>query len=379
MPAIVKAQTTKQAKASYKARGRPSLTEKEQRQLERAIELEARAEKAREAEKGRAKAAKKRAEQEKKSGKTAEKLGSQRKVDGFGFLASQFHLGAFFGKPKQVIEASRVPDVDDEDFEEEGLDDEELLEAVSDESVANVRMKPNQERDDGLDTVSMPPPPPREVGNAPAPPLRQTENQQMRITAQDLDSFWDELGSGTQISRELNSAGEYDTKFTGIRSASFNSTEFDDDLTAEDLDLLDSLNAGPNMAAQVRQSAVSASTLASHGTRKGPTKSPPKAMLPPALLSKTANNASKTATLQRYCPAGPQLPPARPTQPLSHGKAIGNKTPLATTNPYRPQNAIKGPFMPASTLYCSPDLGFTMTQLEALVDDNIQLTQTMAV
>ena len=93
-------QTIKQAKAAYKSRGQPSLTEKEKRQLDCAIELDRRAWRSKEADKRKAEAAKKRLENEQKQKEELERLrlGSQRRCDRFGYKSSQMHLGAFLNK-----------------------------------------------------------------------------------------------------------------------------------------------------------------------------------------------------------------------------------------------------------------------------------------
>ncbi|UJO16872.1 uncharacterized protein CLAFUR5_04140 [Fulvia fulva] len=293
MPAIVKAQTTKQAKAAYKARGRPTLSDKESRQLQRAIQLEERAEKAREAEKRRTEAAKKRAEKERPA-KGDARLGSQRRTDKFGFVASQFHLGNFFGKPRMPSEVAKAGgagsgvmprDVDTEDeFGSEDLDDDTLLKALdSPEAKKRSVVSPGvMKRSDAL---SMPPPPrpvvmasvqarvpvavSRSSGMAIAPPSRPslpnypqtTPNGTTKpgvvsrhpaalmpppprpfvgtskarpvpkpIVQEDFASFWDELDSSTQVARDLE--GPVEDK----RTDSFCSGDFD--MTEEELDEL---------------------------------------------------------------------------------------------------------------------------------------------
>ncbi|CZT16897.1 uncharacterized protein RCC_02732 [Ramularia collo-cygni] len=222
------AQTIKQAKASFAARGRPSLNAQEQRQLERGLELEQRAERAKEQEKRRVAAAKKRAENERKGQNDRQRalLGTQRRKDRFGYVSSQFHLGAFLNKKKVEVEETVVEeeDVDEEDlFGDDGLDDEVMLNAL-DAPVEHARS----------DSVVMMP--------VLAPPT--IRRWQSAPVVEDLDRLWDDLESSTQIAREL--AGNEDdmempVKSASTRSASFGSLDFD--LTADDLDQLDPPNA----------------------------------------------------------------------------------------------------------------------------------------
>lgn len=96
MPTIPRAQTTKQAKAAFKTRGGTHVSPAERRRLERGADLLARAEriKAQEAKK-KERQEKKSRDQEAQQGETT-KLSSQRKLDKFGYVSSQFHLGKFF-------------------------------------------------------------------------------------------------------------------------------------------------------------------------------------------------------------------------------------------------------------------------------------------
>lgn len=319
MPAIVKAQTTRQAKASFKARGRPSLSAQEQRQLERAIELEDRAERAKEADKRRAEAARKRAETLKKDKSERERgqLLSQRRCDKFGFKASQSHLGAFFGKNGMQKKPSKVDEAPEDVFEDDGLDDEELLQAL--EQPKAEPKPPNANQVPKSDAVLMPPP---------SRPITTTSVKlsipEPTSADYDLRSFWDELESSTQIARELSTVSPEQRKASETRASSFNSEDFD--LTAEDLDELDPPKPATPRAVKAQR-----------------------AMPPPAL------------------PAKPQAK-AMPPPPVP-AKRLQNKV--------KTQNAIRGPFLPASSLYCSPELGFTLSQLENFVDDDLQLTQAV--
>lgn len=325
MPAICKAQTTKQAKASFKARGRPSLTNAETRQLQRSIELEQRAERSKEAEKRRAEAAKKRAEQEKRAKVDREKAQvlSQRRCDKFGFKASQFHLGAFFGKPnpQTIVGKDEEPEQDDI-YEDDGLDDEELLKAL--ESPNPRKSYDSSHQVVKSDPALMPPPPrPSSLG------IKPSNTVPMPPMDQDLGSFWDDLESSTQIARELNSDNTDQQRHSEPRAESFSSEDFD--LTSEDLDELD----------------------------------PPK----PVVLTSTK--------AQRMLP-----PPKPPMKPLSRAMPPPPRPPAAPAkrlqSKVKAQKAIRGPFLPASSLYCSPELGFTLSQLENFVEDDLQLTQAVS-
>ncbi|KAF2168657.1 hypothetical protein M409DRAFT_53294 [Zasmidium cellare ATCC 36951] len=321
MPAICKAQTTKQAKASFKARGRPSLSDAEQRQLVRAIELEERAERSKEAEKRRAEAVRKRSEQGKRDKAEREKsqLLSQRRCDKFGFKASQFHLGAFFGKPMAEATSGKVQyTAQDDVYEDDGLDDEELLEAL--ETANSNKSQPQPKQVPESDSMLMPPPP------RPQPAiLKRSNTEPTPIIDQDLSNFWDDLESSTQVARELNSNSPNEQQTPEPKAGSFSSEDFD--LTAEDLDELDP----PRLAGRTTE-ANAQSAKTSHNL---PMKAAKKAMPPPSLPAKRVQNKMRT------------------------------------------QNAIRGPFLPASSLYCSPELGFTLTQLENFVEDDLQLTQAV--
>lgn len=181
-PPVIRAQTTKQAKAAYKARGRPSVSEKEQRQLERAVELDKRAARFRQAEQKRAELSRKRAELERTKKERLSSLpGSQRRRDRFGFVGSQMRLGAFLNSTKkdgggEKTEKATIEHVEHEEhFDCDEVDDEVLLAATSGEA----------------------------------------------------SDFWHEIVSSTQIAREL------DADQPRAAATSFSSDDFD--LTVEDL------------------------------------------------------------------------------------------------------------------------------------------------
>lgn len=95
VPSVRKA-TIKQAKASFKSRNNCPITDQEKRQLQRGIELDRRARWTKEKEKRKTEAQKEKAEKD-KSQKHSVVLSTQRVGDRFGFKSSQRHLGAFFG------------------------------------------------------------------------------------------------------------------------------------------------------------------------------------------------------------------------------------------------------------------------------------------
>lgn len=325
--------TTKQAKAAYKARGRPTLSDKQSRQLERSLELEQRAECLKEIERRRAEAAKKRAERDTRdrAAQVKAQLGSQRRTDRFGYKSSQFHLGAFFGRKPDGRQDQHVQSIVEEDededlFRDDGLDDESLLEALQSPAVPK---QPQQEAAQRPRSEASLMPPPRLPIK---PTLQHRKTEPAPRIDEDLSSFFDELDSSTQIARDLNGDEARYDGIPEIRRGSFSSGSLD--LTEEDLDALDPPK--PAKAATVVHS-LPAKT-------KPPQQMPP----PPPPTKRPATTTS---------PFDPQPPPKR-LQP-----------------PQKQSSAIRGPFLPASSLYCSPNLGFTLTQLEAFVDDDIQLTQ----
>ncbi|KJX96621.1 hypothetical protein TI39_contig611g00002 [Zymoseptoria brevis] len=335
------AQTIAQAKASFKARGRPSLTDKQQKQLQRACELEQRAERIKEQEKKRAAAAvKKKAGGQ--DGKERQKafLGTQMRRDKFGYKSSQFHLGAFLrtgGKQDERQTGSLVVQdevVKDEDlFEDDGLDDEMMLSAL--EAVPTLDTNGQSGKNIVVqETVKhskmLPPPPIPRLPTTHKPPRpAQSPNAE-----EDLSSFWEDLDSSTQIARDLDdSSTDFDNDVASSLNTSFGSGSFD--LTAEELDKLD-------------PPPVPAVSVAKTRTLPAPSVS----MLPPPLPAK-----------RTPIPASHMPPPKKP-----------HSIPAKET---KRQNASKCPFLPAESLYCSPDLGFTLSQLENFVEDDLQLTQAV--
>ncbi|EME46839.1 hypothetical protein DOTSEDRAFT_70714 [Dothistroma septosporum NZE10] len=83
----------------------------------------------------------------------------------------------------------------------------------------------------------------------------------------------------------------------------------------------------------------------------------------------------KPAQLPAIQAPKPMPPPPMPARATK--KVQTRAPPRPRTIMMKPHSAIKGPFLPASSLYCSPDFGFTSTQLESFIDDDIQLSQAV--
>ena len=348
------ATTIKQAKAAYKTRAEQPLTEREKKQLERSIQLDRRAWGLREREKNKLDLAKRRAAQEKAQKEEERRIGTQRRNDKFGFKSSQFHLGAFFHKPGPAPlanvkdckvdignEQSDVPktvttttpevemndnkdqteDLDgDSQDEYEGVDDESLLEALQSPEV--VRIKPVSPKVQAQSAISMPPPPrPAFVSS--------TSNNTAQSTVQKAEDLeWqDFLESSTQIAREISAeAPAIDLQPTHVpaaketlRTGSFSSGSFE--FTEDDIEQLD-----PTPCPRVKQ---------------GPTQEQTK------------------AASERMAMPPPPLPVKQCTQVWEQKNIRGCLDPKYVTQPVNNQD----------------DLGFSMTQLESFVEDDLQLTQ----
>ena len=231
-------QTSRQVKAAYKARGQPTISEREQRQLQRAVELDRRAWKAKETEKRRAEAVQKRVEKERKEREDrARLLYNQRPADKFGFKGSQLHLSAFFGngagKKLSTIEDGNhsmtlvdgYSDVSEDDF----VDDDTLPSVLG----TTVSKDTGDIRDQGARSAQAP----SALivsSNQPEPPM----NLRTTVPSDDtLAEFLDELGSSTQVAREIASEkGFVGNSVLNERTVSFASGDFD--LSTEDLDEL---------------------------------------------------------------------------------------------------------------------------------------------
>lgn len=408
MPDAVKKQTIKQAKASFKARGRPTLSEREARQLERAIELEQRAERAQEAEKRRAAAAKLRSEREKRAETHRQQqqvqLGTQRRCDRFGYKSSQFHLGAFFGmesatkttststtKTTTTTTTSGQGGNDDRDgFGDDDLDDESLLDACDGPATVQTSVSAAQMSNPSAAMLMPPPPlPGASVPTAKTKPARELE--------EDFGDLFDDLDSCSQIARSLGGpavtcneaagcvqkpvqpATSIQTPLappsprTAVRRAQVSPlSHAQDDLS----DFFDDLESASQIARELdagmrevrRASNASGSSFSSGSLEL--TEEDVEMMIDPKPPTSISRQATPKTTLT---PRPPMLPPTLPTTRPQNRLVSSNPRVSSAIRKTKP--AIRGPFLPASSLYCSPDLGFTSTQLESFIDDDLQLTQ----
>ena len=348
------ATTIKQAKAAYKTRAEQPLTEREKKQLERSIQLDRRASGLREREKNKLDLAKKRAAQEKAQKEEERRIGTQRRNDKFGFKSSQFHLGAFFRKPgpvplaeskdhkvdidngqsdapktattttpevKMNDEKDQTEDLDGDSQDEfEGVDDESLLEALQSPEV--VRVKPVSPKVQVRSAISMPPPP------RPAF-VKSTNNYTAQSTVQKVEDLeWqDFLESSTQIAREISTEApvlhlppaHVPAAKEILRTGSFSSGSFE--FTEDDIEQLD-----PTPCPRVHHRQTPEQTKAA---------SERMAMPPPPLPLKQRAQGWERKNTREY--SGPKY----------------------VTEPVNDQD----------------DLGFSMTQLESFVEDDLQLTQ----
>jgi len=320
-------------------------------QLERAVQLDRRAWAIREREKNKLDSAKKRVAQEKALKDEQRRIGTQRRNDKFGFKSSQFHLGAFFRKPGLVgqtgadvkdgttvaegeggreprddckamdsaIENMEFGEEDDDEFED--LDDETLLEAL--ESPKVVRASKAPLFDEGMPGINMPPPPRHDAARSTASAAHPSPDQ-------DLD-WQDFLESSTQIAREIE-ADTPNSSYVETRTptaqetrsmGSFSSGSFD--LTEDDFEQLDPTPHKPVNNGQ-------------HAKRQ-----------------------QEKAAEER-----PKMPP--PPLPFPRGRLeLGDKS--------KCHNDTAASVFRSSV--ATEDLGFTMTQLESFVEDDLELSQSV--
>jgi hypothetical protein len=340
------AATIKQAKAAYKSRTEQPLTEREQKQLERSVQLDHRAWAIREREKNRLDSAKKRVAEEKAKKDEERRLGTQRRNDKFGFKSSQFHLGAFFRKPApggqagadgaavkggrdedckatdSAVENMEFGEEDEDDYED--LDDETLLEALQSPEVVRASKAPLTDQSKPI--FSMPPParpdaarPTTNVAHPPSEPI-------------DQDLEWqDFLESSTQIAREIEAetpsspcvGTRTPTVQETLRKGSFSSGSFD--LTEDDFEQLD------------------------------PT-------------SHTAVDNGHHAKRQHGKAAEERLKMPPPPLPFPRGQP-------KSENQGKCQSETTASVSNSSVM--TEDLGFTMTQLESFVEDDLELSQSV--
>ncbi|TKA25419.1 hypothetical protein B0A50_06286 [Salinomyces thailandicus] len=348
---VVQRQTIKQAKAAYKTRAQQSLTDADQKRLERSIELDRRAWRSKEQERKRVEAAKKRQEREHIESRTRQRqqIGSQRRCDRFGYKSSQFHLGKFFGgvAARQANQNGIAEEREDDDG---GLDDESLLGAL--DSPEDVRQRPDVPQKQHLHYDT---PMPLSFSPAPVNPVKRSQTEPP--TVDELDGFWKELGSSTQIARELDSDHKVDVK--QIKNASFDSGDFD--LTAEDLEDLDSpqqttaSKAAPLMAQELR-------TVM-------PTPAVPFKLIS-QVTTKSSNPPPAGIAQQREDDRRLMPPPHMPLKTRTTSEKLLNN--LIT--PSNPASFAATSFQ-SRNLKSSDCGGFTMGELESFVDDELVLTQ----
>jgi hypothetical protein len=349
------AATIKQAKAAFKSRTEQPLTEREQKQLERAVQLDRRAWAIREREKNKLDSAKKRVAQEKAQKDEERRLGTQRRNDKFGFKSSQFHLGAFFRKPApggqagadgkggaaaaesgegrretgedrkaidSAIENMEFDGEDDDEFED--LDDETLLEALQSPEVVRFSKAPLIGQ--GMPSISMPPPPRPDATLSTA----SVSCLSSELADQDLD-WQDFLESSTQIAREIEADAPDSpcakTQTPAVqetrRMGSFSSGSFD--LTEDDFEQLDPT---PHKAVDNGQ----------HVRRQQEKAAEERLKMPP-----------------------PPLPFPRGRPESGDKSKCRNDTAAHVPN----SNIV------------AEDLGFTMTQLESFVEEDLELSQSV--
>lgn len=355
-------QTIKQAKASYKSRNTPALSEREKKQLERSIELDRRACRAKESEKRKAEAAKKRVEKERKEREEREKrqIGSQRRCDRFGFRGSQMHLGSFVKKAEdlkrddtkhgksqdQRLEVHVAGSLDDYGLNDDDSDisissQDEAMMGLMEWEAADMKRRTgktmNELAEEAQDAMmeSIFAADERKARRTKAtvtrtkerPPVRKEATntpQKLKVPVletgfDDLSAFLGELGSSTQIAREL-AADALNTKPEQSLRSLDECRDLDDfDLTVEDIEEIEEDDF--DLTVEDIEDLENKPPLAFLKAEQDRKLMPPPA-LPP-----------KKATSNNVRPFAKSAPP----QPLVHG--------------------------------------FTMIELESFVDDDLQLTQ----
>lgn len=370
-----RAQTIKQAKAAFKARGPTAVSSAERRQLERGAVLLERAARLKEQDQRRKLLAKKRDEHPQKEKPVL--LGTQVKLDKFGHKSSQFHLGAFV----KVSRPQPVPQKGDEESKEEPWDDED----VDDDTLLDIAAKSAVQHKPNFNaTIPM-------TGTRPAPKAK-TPNRKTDLPVYEDLSDWDDfLDSSTQLARELSSEGparppqvaQTNGSKPRCRIPSFTSPDFDLDLSNEDLEALESNFAQPLQRPPplLRSSSYSTSDLYSNSKstptttltrpardRKSmplpaafpPTRSRKESTLVPPPKLATASKSMPPPSLRTAAKLMPPPPPRLLARPLKQ-----STTTRITKSKYAPP--------PATTINMPP--GISLADLESLAAENIQLTQ----
>ncbi|KAK4947489.1 hypothetical protein LTR66_014196, partial [Elasticomyces elasticus] len=355
-------QTIKQAKAAYKARGRPTISAKEQRQIDRGAELLRRANRITDRERRRREALREKQEEEareKEEARNTALLGTQRKLDCFGHKSSQFHLGAFFGRGLNAVGKEAASDKGEEPWEEDEVDDDSILGACIPQETA----LPAQDAQRKLKTT------PGSETHLESALLHSKPHPPAIPSAPNIDCWADFLDSSTQIARDL--AAE-DTPPPPPPAAPASPKHSTDSSCGEDFDLspeeLDQLDRSTCILDQIKtsKSAPMATTISAH------------AMLPPPPPEPLARST---------LPGIAMPPPPRPTK-LAQTRDVSDRIrvpPSSVKPPARTPRAtgrVSKPPWPAPAVECSSssltNFGVTLADLEAMADFDLQPTQCCA-
>ncbi|KAK3676761.1 hypothetical protein LTR78_003538 [Recurvomyces mirabilis] len=203
---VARKATIKKAKADFKSRGQPTISTSERKQLLRDVELDRRAWGIEQREKKKAESTlrkKQERERREKDDRARVQMGTQMRCDRFGYKSSQFHLGKFFGAAAGMTEqegeisvaAVMVEEVEEEDmFGDDGVDDDTLLEALGAPHLRLDAGESESKHAEGESIRSVDEPSPQAVSVFAD---NSSSNDDMML------DFWNELGSSTQIAREL--------------------------------------------------------------------------------------------------------------------------------------------------------------------------------
>ncbi|KAK5705149.1 hypothetical protein LTR97_002266 [Elasticomyces elasticus] len=413
-PNVITKRTIKQAKADFKARGRPTISVLEQKQLERSIQLDRRAWGVKEREKRKAEAAKvRRVEKERSEKEAREKkalAGGKTRSDRFGYASSQMHLGAFFGgggvkklDVKSEMEVEVKAENEDDMFGDDGLDDETLLETLEspmrafDMPQLSVEAKVTAElpaptrsalqqchsqlsvtprtNNTGTHTaVARAPFGAEAVAKPSSLTASRAQTKPPATVACDLGDFWNELESSTQIARDLAfdepkveaspAVVPHQSRTTAQRKAitktPANNKTLPDHFFPSRLSGTASKFPEPAPPPPPPMRALSFAEI---------TGAPAHLTAPPSKLAIDAERDRKLMPppmMKRPVAMRPPPQPVRQSRP-----AISMPPPPITTITGKPQRMAR-PVVKPST---KPVVLFTMTELEEFVDDDLQLTQ----
>ncbi|KAK3646466.1 hypothetical protein LTR56_008564 [Elasticomyces elasticus] len=412
-PNVITKRTIKQAKADFKARGRPTISVLEQKQLERSIQLDRRAWGVKEREKRKAEAAKARRVEKERSEKDAREkkalAGGKTRSDRFGYASSQMHLGAFFGgggvKNEDVKSETKVEvkaENEDDMFGDDGLDDETLLETLKSpvgtfdipqlgveakgtaELPATTRSAPQQCHaqlsvtsrtiDSGtLTGVARSPFGAKAVARTSSTASR-AQTEPPAAVACDPSDFWDDLESSTQIARDLafdepkveaapptvQHQSRTATQRKPITKTSANNKTLPGHFFPSRLSGTASKLPEPAPPPQPPMRALSFAEIT--GAPVHLTAPPSK----PAIDAERDRKLRPPPMMKRHVTMRPPPQPVRQSRP-----AISMPPPPITTTTRTPHSMAR----PISKPSTKPVVLFTMTELENFVDDDLQLTQ----